>query len=109
MAALFGRECRESRAASVPLLHPHDVEGQKDGHLSDDNVLPNFNLYEAEPHDGKMLSHVYEPEQILNIFPMPQAANAQPNLEDWVPGHAEVQGSTSARRGEPETVATRRR
>ena len=47
LTALFGRECPEGRAASVPLLRPHGVEGQKDGHLSDDNPFPSFTFAEA--------------------------------------------------------------
>ena len=105
LTSLFGCECRDGRAASAPLLRPHGAEGQKGGHLSDDNVLPNFNQYEAELHDEKMLSQLSKPEFILKTLPKVEAANIQPDLEDWVTGVIEGWESTRAKRGELKTEA----
>ena len=77
---LFGRECRSGRAACAPFLRLHDVGGQKDGHLPDDNVLPNFNVYEADLHNEKRLPHQYEPDYIRRAIPRLEAAASQPNL-----------------------------
>ena len=62
-------------------------------------------MYEAELHDEKSLPHLYEAEYIKRAFPRLEAADAQPNLEDWIPGDTEGWGSTEE---EKESEATRR-
>ena len=62
-------------------------------------------MYEAELHDEKSLPHMYEAEYIKRAFPRLEAADAQPNLEDWIPGDTEGWGSTEE---EKESEATRR-
>jgi hypothetical protein len=105
LTSLFGCEYRTGRAEGAPLLRPHDVAGQKDGHLLDDNVLPNFNVCEAELHNEKLLPHLYEADYINRTFPRLEAADAQPNIEDWIPGDTEGWESTEE---EKESEATRR-
>ena len=68
LTALFGCESREGRAAIAPLLRPHDVEGQKDGHLSDDDPLPSFTFAEAQIPDLSILPHMHSQGDIENIF-----------------------------------------
>ena len=52
-------------------------------------------MYEAELHDEKALPHLYEADYIRRTFPRLEAADAQPNLEDWIPGDNESGGITS--------------
>jgi hypothetical protein len=47
--------------------------------------LPTFQL-EAEFHDERTLPHLYEEEDVENMFPSIGAAEMQPNAEDWIPG-----------------------
>ena len=63
---------RQAQHSSV-LLTSKD---RRCGHLSDDNVLPIINLYEAEPHDEKILPHFYERESIRKTFPILEAVAA---------------------------------
>ena len=112
---LLGCEYHSGRAAGAPPLRPHDVGRQKDGHLPDDKVLPNFTVYEADLHNEKRLPLQYEPDYISCAFPRLEAAAAQPNLEDWTPGDTEGWGNTSEKQSGmepeemcPETAAMRR-
>jgi len=85
LTALFGCEYREGRAASAPLLRPNAVEGQQDGHLPDDEPLPNFVVSEAVPHDPKVLPHMHCDEDIDKLFPKIEAAPEVANTHDWIP------------------------
>ena len=62
-------------------------------------------MYEADLHNEKLLPHLYESDYIRRTFPKLEAADAQPNLEDWIPGDTEGWGSTEE---EKESEATRR-
>ena len=67
------------------------------------NVLPNFNVYEADLQVEKLLPHLYEFDYIRRTFPKLVAADAQPKLEDWIPGDTEGWGTTEE---EKESEAT---
>ena len=82
---LFGCEYRTGRAESAPLLRPQGSDSREGGHSSDGNPLPTFRL-EAELHDERMLPHLYDEEDVENMFPSIEAAEMQPNAEDWIPG-----------------------
>ena len=85
LAALFGCECREGRAASAPLLRPHDVDRQKDGHLSDNDPPPSFTLAEAHIHDLSVLPHMHSEGDIEKMFPKIEAAPETASSRDWIP------------------------
>ena len=81
--ALFGCEYREGRAASAPLLRPHDVDGREGGH-STDEPLPTFVAdIESIPHDINVLPHMYSAKEIERLFPTIEAAPGLINDEDF--------------------------
>ena len=82
---LFGCEHRTGRAASAPLLRPHGTDGRECSQSDGGDPLPTFNL-EAEFHDEHMLPHLHSDDDVRRMFPSIQAAQLQPNAEDWIPG-----------------------
>ena len=62
-----------------------DSSVQQGGHLPDDEPLPNFAVDEAQPHDPKILPHMYCDEDIEKLFPKIEAAPEVANTEDWIP------------------------
>ena len=55
------------------------------------DCCPHFNIDfdKIEPHDESVLPHLHEFEYALKMFPMIEAAEPQPNLDDWTPGDAD--------------------
>ena len=53
LLGLFGCECRAGRSEAAPLLRPHDVDGRKGGHSTDDvSHLPAYVATRSEDlHD----------------------------------------------------------
>ena len=82
---MFGCDCREGRAASAPLLRPHGVDGQKDGHLSDDDPPPSFTLADAQIHDLSVLPDMHSECDIEKMFPKIEAAPETANSRDLIP------------------------
>mgnify|MGYP000671343173 FL=1 len=39
-----------------------------------------------EPHDESVLPHLHDYDYALEMFPTIEAAEPQPNLDDWTPG-----------------------
>ena len=89
LITLFGCEYRSGRAASAPLLRPHDTEGREGGHPSAGEASPTFTAVEAEMHDILKVPHLHEDDEIAKYFPKIIAAPMQPNVEDWEPTDAE--------------------
>ena len=91
LTSLFGCEYRTGRAEGAPLLRTHSSDGQKVGHLPVARLLPHFNVDfdKIEPHDESVLPHLHEFEYARKMFPMIEAAEPQPNLDDWIPGDTE--------------------
>ena len=83
LTALFGCEYREGRAASAPLLRPHGSDGQKGGHMpvSEDEAQPAYALDEIL----KKLPHEYPKSERDRMFPVIEAAEEGPNIDDWNP------------------------
>ena len=73
------------------MLRPHSSDGQKLGHLPVDGLLPHFNVDfdEIEPHEESVLPHLHDYDYALEMFPTIEAAELQPNLDDWTPGDTE--------------------
>ena len=73
------------------MLRPHSSDGQKVGHLPVDGLLPHFNVDfdKIEPHDESVLPHLHDYEYPLKMLPTIEAAEPQPNLDDWTPGDTE--------------------
>ena len=95
LMALFGCECREGRAASAPLLRPHDVDGREGGD-STDEPLPTFVVeIESTPHDVNVLPHMYSAKDIERLFPTIEAAPGAINDEDF-----DAEQDHGARKGE---------
>ena len=81
-----------SAIGTAPLLRPHGVEGQKDGHLSEVAPLPSFTLAEAQIHDINVLPHLHREDKIEKLFPKIEAAPETDNSRDWIPNEDATAG-----------------
>ena len=85
LLALFGIEYRTGRAASAPLLRPHDVDGRQGGHSASDDVLPTYMAADVDkPHDASRLPHMHSDIEIDKLFPTIEAAPPPGNTEEWI-------------------------
>ena len=72
-------------------MRPHSRDGQNVGHLPVEGLLPHSNVDfdKIEPHDKSVLPHLHDYDYALKMFPTIEAAEPQPNLDDWAPGDTE--------------------
>jgi len=88
LTALFGCEYREGRATTAPLLRPNVAPGQQGDHLpgaDGHDPLPNF-MFDSVAHDPSKLPHMYDYDELEEMFPLIKAPVEIANDKDWTPG-----------------------